>query len=644
MSSERGRGTTQLHNMYVADFETTDSDKVYMLDPTTGEPVHYQRVWLAGHKNLHTMESVYHFNLDDFMTDILSRHDNTHREYAFHNLKFDGSFIVPWLMLNGYTHSEGRPQPGQFSALVDNRNNWYNITIQCTKRRKVTLWCSQKLFPTALRYLPDIYATPTHKVAEDQDFYTKPRPEGYIPDERDMKYFENDLQVPAETLNKHIEIYGLRFKKTQASQSFSNFEKEFPAWRWRFNALTDDVDKAVRPAYWGGISYVPKHKAGKDHIGVNVMDITSSYPHKAAKKKLPYGNPLYEFGEGKHPDMSKFWVAEVLAEFELKDQDKLPCIPYKAIKEGGVMEAKDSSHDKWLTGSGGLVRMSLSSIDYMTIQESYNFKVVRWMWSIHWAWKVQPEVASFITTRFETRLKYKALIKEELAKDKPDMEKMREYDTMQNRAKIDINSFYGKFGEEVIKEGKTPHLEYNEDLGHDVVVWKTDRFDVAKEYRRKFLPVAVAITAWGRQQLVEMANLLGEHFLYCDTDSVHYLKEGGQEKVDEAVESGLIITNKNTLGAWDFEGSFAKGRFLRAKCYMEEDNKGRLLATVAGLPADPGTGNFSKTRSYLTWDNFHIGTVVPANKSNKLRTVSTPTGNKLMPTSFRITEKEGLLL
>ena len=134
------RGTTQLHNMYVADFETTDTDKIYKIDNTTGEPIYYQRVWLAGYKNLKTMESTYFYSLDDFMTNTLSRQNDTHREYAFHNLKFDGSYIVPWLMNNGYTVAENKPLPGEFSVLVDNRNNWYNITVQCTKRRKITYW------------------------------------------------------------------------------------------------------------------------------------------------------------------------------------------------------------------------------------------------------------------------------------------------------------------------------------------------------------------------------------------------------------------------------------------------------------------------------------------------------------------------
>ena len=65
----RGK-TTQLHNMYVADFETCDADEVYTYDSHTGDPIYYQKVWLAGFKNLETMESTYFNNIDDFMENI----------------------------------------------------------------------------------------------------------------------------------------------------------------------------------------------------------------------------------------------------------------------------------------------------------------------------------------------------------------------------------------------------------------------------------------------------------------------------------------------------------------------------------------------------------------------------------------------
>src|SRR5699024_7531806 len=99
---------------------------------------------------------------------------------------------------------------------------------------------------------------------------------------------------------------------------------------------------------------------------------------------------------------------------------------------------------------------------------------------------------------------------------------------------------------------------------------------------------------------------------------VHF-EGGGKKIIDKAVKCGEIELDPSKLGAWDLEGYFDKGRFLRAKCYMEEDKEG-LHATVAGLPADPGTGQFSKKRSCLNWDNFNLGTVISEDKSNKLRT------------------------
>jgi hypothetical protein len=623
----------QLDHMFVADFETCDGEKDYKIDNKTGVMIKEQKVWLAGFKNLATMKSEYFYSIDDFMQAILARGDNQNTEYAFHNLRYDGSYIIPYLLnKTEYEYVATKPAAKQFSVLVDNRNNWYSITIQVTNRRRVLIWDSLKLFPSQLEYLHEVYSTPTKKIHEDQEFYTTVRPDGYIPNEREMMYFENDLQVPAETLNKHIELYGLRFKKTQASQSFYNFEQTFKAWKSRFPALTSEQDNAIRKAYWGGISYVPPHKRGVTFYKIGVYDINSSYPDKAANKKLPYGAVLLESGEGKHPDMSKFWVAEVIMQFTLKP-NCLPCIPAKAILEGGFLEEKDSIHDKWLEDSKGLVKLRLSCIDYVTIQESYIVTKVYFKWAMHWAWKVHKEVAKFVNMNNDIKVKYS-----KLAKKETDLEVKAEYNVKRNRAKIDNNSFYGKFGEEIIKKGMSPYL----DEDGNKVKWEMDRVDETSEGKRKFLPVAIAITAWGRRQLVEGWNTLGEHALYCDTDSLHFLLEG-DDKLEKAAKQGRFEVDNEKLGAWKLEGKMKQGRYLRSKAYMEETEDGEIEVTLSGLPADKHTGLFSKKRSCLNWDNFHIGTEIPPEKSNKFRTVPTPTGNKLLPTSFQIKEKESLL-
>lgn len=619
MAKARGK-TTQLKDMYVADFETCDSNTIYKTDNVTGKPVHYQRVWLAGHKNLETMESKVFTNIRDFMDDILAKKNRNNREVGFHNLKYDGSYIVPELFKMGYVVADGKPKAKEFSVLVDDMNNWYTIVVQVNARRKVTFWDTSKLFPMALEYLPHLYSTPTHKVRENEDFYNAIRDINHVPTKQELAYFENDLQVPAEVIKRHIELVGIRFKKTQASQSFYNFEQVFEHWRLRFRALDVELDKKVRSAYWGGISYVPPQKQGNDYYKISVADINSSYPHKASECKLPYDYPIKET-EGQHPTMAYFWVAEVVCKFKLKDEDKLPCIPKKSVIEGEIVNKKGV--DKWVRDSDGVAKITISSIDYRTIQMSYDFEVLEWGWCVHWKHKVHKEVAKFVYMNNDNKIKYGQLSDKET-----DTEKKNYYKALRQRAKIDNNSFYGKFGEEIVKEGKTPYLDEETEEIH----WATDRVDTATEHNRKFLPVAIAITAYGRQQLVEVANLLGEDFLYCDTDSVHYLHRG-HEKLKE------LDFDKHKLGAWDYEGYYVRGRYLRAKCYMEEKEDGTREATVAGLPPDKHSGLGSKKRSCLNWNNFHIGTVIPQDKTNKLRTYRTPTGNKLLPTSFEIKER-----
>lgn len=625
--------TTQLSHMYVADFETGDSDELSSYSPLDDKdtPLYKQRVWLSGHKNLRTGKMVYYNNLDDFMTNILSRGDNQNREYGFHNLKFDGSYIVPWLLNNGYQSTIDKPQAKEFTVLVTDRNDWYSVTIQVTKRRKVTLWDTAKLFPMKLEYLPDLYFTKTKKVEEDSDFYTEYRPVGHQPTERELLYFKNDLDVLAETLLAHIKHVGIRFKKTQAGQAFHDFTQAFKAWKLRFPALDSELDSELRTAYWGGISYVPPKHAGKLFKGVASRDLNSSYPYQAATKKLPYGECVLEL-ENEHPDMSKFWIADVILSFDVKE-DHVPCIPKKAIIEGIEIDKEDLDTDKWVAHSKGLVKIKMSSIDYVTISESYDFEIKKWCKAYHFKQRVHPEITDFINTNNDIKVGNKQKARLETSQDI----KKTLLATAQ-RAKITNNSFYGKFGEELIKEGKTPYLDENT----GGVDWVIDKVQELTDSKKKYLPVAIAITAYGRQQLVRFANALGEHFLYCDTDSVHYTIEGGDTIVNDLIDTGQIENDPIKLGAWDLEGTFEKGKYLRAKCYMEGDDQEQEV-TLAGLPADPHTGQFSKKRSAITWDNFQIGLEIPASKANKLRTVRTEKGAKLVPTHFTITQHTTIL-
>lgn len=615
----------QLNHMYTADLETCDDlDKpIYKLniDFESGliEPIYPQKVWLGGIMNVETKEMTYFQDMDFLMEKMFERGTNQNREVAFHNLRFDGSFIVPWLLNNGYEVTDDKPKAKEFSILIDKMNNWYSIRVQVTKRRRVTIWDTVKLFPMKLEQLPELYGTTTQKIKEDTSFYEYPRSRNHVLTDKELLYFHNDLKVLAEVLEEHIEHYGLLFKKTQASQSFNEFEKSFKSWRRRFPPMEENDDKAIRRAYWGGISYVNPIHQGNDLFDIGVYDINSSYPYQQAYQKLPYGPMVYEY-EDKKPDMSKFWIATVIMEFTLKE-GKIPCIPKRAIEEGEI-----ETTDKWLSSSEGIVVLKFCNIDFELINQSYNFKIYKWKNVKHWSWRVHPEIQRYIRLNDKEKTKYGKLMKTEA-----NPELLAKYKSRRQRAKINSNSYYGKFGEEIVKEGKTPYLIEGE------VVYIQDREEVQKMGKRKYLPVAIATTSWGRFQLVSFANLLGDSFIYCDTDSIHYLRHQGDKIVEEAQKDGLIEIDPQKLGAWDLEGYYDRGRFLRSKCYYEEKfDADYPEVTLAGLPADDSS--HPKKRTCCTWDNFHIGLNIP-DGNGKLQSIRTPTGNKLLTTSFEINDR-----
>ena len=85
------------------------------------------------------------------------------------------------------------------------------------------------------------------------------------------------------------------------------------------------------------------------------------------------------------------------------------------------------------------------------------------------------------------------------------------------------------------------------------------------------------------------------------------------------------------LGAWKIESRFKRGKFIRQKCYIEEDYENNVNVTVAGLPKRLG--------KYLNFDNFNVGFSVMANdneKEHKLTYKHVKGGVLLVDTDFTI--------
>ena len=85
------------------------------------------------------------------------------------------------------------------------------------------------------------------------------------------------------------------------------------------------------------------------------------------------------------------------------------------------------------------------------------------------------------------------------------------------------------------------------------------------------------------------------------------------------------------LGYWKLESKFKRGKFLRQKCYIEEDYDNKLNVTVAGLPKRLG--------KYVTFENFKVGFSLLASDTSidhKLTYKHVDGGVMLVETDFTI--------
>ena len=111
-----GRSVKRSHKKlpnYVADFETT----------TRKEDC---RVWSWGIIKVGKLSDYRDgTSIDGFMTHVAERAANVY----FHNLAFDGSFIIDWLLKHGYTWKKESPGVREFTSLISRMGKFYSITV-----------------------------------------------------------------------------------------------------------------------------------------------------------------------------------------------------------------------------------------------------------------------------------------------------------------------------------------------------------------------------------------------------------------------------------------------------------------------------------------------------------------------------------
>lgn len=571
-----------MKKLYELDFETTTDENDCRVWAWAGCPIEES-----------ITEYVYGNSLEGFM-EWIKRHCGS--TIYFHNLKFDGEFIISWLFKNGFKHNTNskKLKAKEFSTLISDRGQFYSMTICFDvvngKKRQVVINDSLKILPFSVAEIAKAFDLPIRKLELDYKTY---RPVGHKLKDHEIEYIKGDVSIVAQAL--HILFSQGLNKITQGSNALSDYKyilgkKKFEKW---FPVLDYDAD--IRQAYKGGFTYLNKRYANKDVGEGIVLDVNSLYPYVMYEKLLPYGEG--KFFTGKYVDDKEFplYVQKICASFKLKE-NYIPTIQLKNNLSFVPTQYLESSEDQE-------VEMVLTNVDLKLFLEHYDIIDIEYIngWKFRGAHNMfKPYIDKWI------KVKNEATISGNKA--------------MRTLAKLMLNALYGKFGLNPNVCSKIPYLS------EEGVV----KYTLGEKETRDpiYIPMAVFITAYARDITIRSAQQNYDRFIYADTDSLHLegLEEPCELEIDEV-----------KLGAWKHESTFHRGRYIRSKTYIEDEYKNTFYMPDTGLYGSTSLkitcAGLPKTAyKEVTWDNFKPG----VEYGNKLTMKHVKNGIILKETTFKI--------
>lgn len=527
--------------LFTADFETTT-------DPLDC------RVWACGICSIDETHSFKYGNSLEWFIEFAK--NNTGSTFYFHNLKFDGEFILCYLFEHGYNHVIDRKKlkTKTFTTLISDKGQFYSLEICFNKDEyktdKITIYDSLKILPFSVEAIAKGFNLPISKLEID---YDEKREIGHILTPQEIDYLRNDVEIMSRAL---LTLFNQDLRQmTQGSNALydykkivgkKNFSKWFPI---------PDYDFDVRQSYKGGFTYCDPRRQGQDIGEGIVLDVNSLYPSVMYYRPLPYGEGIFFEGKYKPDKLYNLYVQMFTCQFELKE-NYIPTIQLKNNLSFMPTAYLSSSEDEEVT-------MCLTSVDLDLFFEHYHVYNITY----HSGWKFKSTTGLFK----EYIDKWNAVKMESTLNGNK---------AMRTLAKLMLNALYGKFALNPNVRSKIPY--YDNGLIKYTLGEKETRNPI-------YIPVGTFITAWARHKTITSAQKVYDRFLYADTDSLHLI---GTE-----IPKGLEV-DPVKLGAWKHESTFTRARFVRQKTYIEEID-GELNITCAGMP--------SRCYKHVTWNNFITG-------------------------------------
>lgn len=520
----------------------------------------------------------------------------------FHNLKFDGSFWLNYLIKNkhfnlallksetgeviGMKNTDDLVD-GEYACMVGKLGQWYSVSW-CDRGHRVELRDSLKLLPFSVKEIGKGFQTKHQKTSIE--YRGERHANGRITQE-EINYIKNDVLVVKEALetlfseghNKTTigacclsEYKGL-FAKDDRYGSYDNMFPNLYELPLSDDFGSPNVGEYVRKSYKGGWCYLVKGEENKVKRNGVTADVNSLYPsmmHSDSGNFYPYGKPVYiEKGKPWFEELDGYYIfMRFRCRFVLKD-GMLPTVQIKGspfyrsnvwLETSDVyIESLKKYVSKWQDKDGQVVdirpELTMSLTDYRLFVEHYNIENVEYL--------------DWIAFEQETGLFDQYINKWAEVKKKNKGAKRQ-------LAKLFLNNLYGKMASSTDSTFKAPYID-----DHDALKWIThERHDKTPGY----IPIGSAITSYARRFTITAAQKNyhkgGRGFIYADTDSIHC-----DLSPDELVG---VPEHPTDFNHWALESYWDRAIFVRQKTYVEHcthEDKVKLDKPVyqvkcAGLP------------------------------------------------------------
>lgn len=546
-----------------------------------------------------------------------------------HNLKFDGDFIIYWLLKDGIG-----------SIKNEIRENVLYSFSACWDGIEITFRDSLKIFPQSAEKIGELYGIP--KLLGEWDYNKYRDKEGTTPvSEQEWAYVDHDVMIISRALadyrsqgyventqaaiayNDRLRRTYPKFRKTLArSLKDKDYDQYITSFPREITPLPFELHKHLLLAYFGGISYLNPRYACRDLRNVWSYDVHSMYPDKMRNAWLPVGKPLIVENPTQEEALRmirtyKCVIADVThLTIRLKSPDSFPVLMFPTLgltsvrMEGKIIKCEDE--DAVLTGLDIRMMLEEYTVESMEITRIYFFQAKK------------GHYAEFVDYWMNIKTEADRVINDPSSTP----EEISAARTRRALAKVMMNASYGKDGTKLLREVKSTYYDPETDLLECIN-------DVELADIEYYLPSAIFICATARWQLWSAVRLVREYFVYCDTDSIKVTEEGA--KILEA--SPEFHIDEYELGAWGFEGIYETARFVRQKTYSyTQRKKGKLERHYVVCGAPDGIKKKMKIDDFLPGMKITVDELHESGLQGRLLPVRVRGGVILEETGFQISK------